>query len=92
MKYNQKGDMVQVIIKCNNRITITIRDTGEMISDDIRNYIFDPFVMGDYARKSGNGNGLGLCIAAKIIALHHGSIRLCEESNSEFSKAFVIMI
>ena len=92
LKYNHKGDMVQVIIKCNNRITITIRDTGEMISDEIRNYIFDPFVMGDYARKSGNGNGLGLCIAAKIIALHHGSIRLCEESNSEFSKAFVIMI
>ena len=63
-----------------------------MISDEIRNYIFDPFVMGDYARKSGNGNGLGLCIAAKIIALHHGSIRLCEENNSEFSKAFVIMM
>ena len=92
LKYNHKVDKVQVVVKCNEKIEIKIKDTGEIISDEIRNYIFDPFVMGDYARKSGNGNGLGLCIAAKIIALHHGNIRLCEDADSEFRKAFVIVL
>ena len=92
LKYNHKGDQVQVMIKCDEKIEITIKDTGDMISDEIKDYIFDPFVMGDYARKSGNGNGLGLCIVSKIIALHHGSIKLCENANSKFSKSFVIVL
>lgn len=50
-------------------ILITIRDNGPGIPDAIRKQIFDPFIT---TKKS--GKGLGLAVAAKIMADHGGVI------------------
>lgn len=70
-------------------ITIYIRDTGDKISEGLVEHIFEPFVMGDSARKAG-GNGLGLSIAARIVKLHHGQIELEQKEESQYTKSFVI--
>jgi two-component system nitrogen regulation sensor histidine kinase GlnL len=52
-------------------IFVSIEDNGPGIAADMRENIFDPFV----TNKEG-GKGLGLAVAAKIVADHGGSIEL----------------
>ncbi len=55
-------------------IVISVEDNGPGITADLHKSIFDPFV----TTKEG-GKGLGLAIAAKIVADHHGNIELDTE-------------
>ena len=55
-------------------MVIKIRDNGPGIPDDIRAYMFDPFVT-----SKPNGSGLGLALVAKIIGDHGGVIE-CESA------------
>jgi two-component system nitrogen regulation sensor histidine kinase GlnL len=50
-------------------LTVRIRDNGAGIPDHIRDGLFDPFVTGKLG-----GKGLGLALAAKIVAEHDGVI------------------
>ncbi len=50
-------------------LEITVRDNGAGISDDIKSFLFDPFVT-----TKQNGSGLGLPLVAKIIDEHGGMI------------------
>ncbi len=50
-------------------IEICIIDNGDGVSDDIRDFMFEPFVT-----SKTNGSGLGLALAAKIIGDHGGVI------------------
>lgn len=52
-------------------IEITVRDNGDGVPDDLRPYLFDPFVT---SRK--NGTGLGLALVAKLVGDHGGVIDL----------------
>ena len=52
-------------------LEITVRDNGAGISDDIKSFLFDPFVT---TKK--NGSGLGLALVAKIIDEHGGMINV----------------
>lgn len=92
LKYNGEGNTVYTNIKIiNDKIEIVVADDGIEIEDEIAEHIFDAFVMGDYSRKSGTGNGLGLCIAKKIINMYHGTIQL-EKSINNYKKAFIIKL
>lgn len=73
-------------------IKIYFGDDGVGISDDIRQNIFDPFVTGDYARKSGKGSGLGLAISKKIIEAHGGAIHLRDKDKTEYSTEYEILL
>lgn len=53
-------------------LRVNVKDNGPGIPDDIRNYLFDPFVT-----SKPNGSGLGLALVAKIIGDHGGVIE-CE--------------
>jgi len=55
--------------------TISVRDHGPGVPDDLLGAIFDPFVRveGDRSRASG-GVGLGLAIARRAVGLHRGTI------------------
>jgi signal transduction histidine kinase len=66
-------------------ITVRFRDNGPGIPDQIRGRIFEPF----FSTKN-EGIGLGLCIAAQIMAQHGGRIEL--ESISEPGTQFVVWI
>jgi two-component system nitrogen regulation sensor histidine kinase GlnL len=50
-------------------LEITVRDNGAGIPDDIKTFLFDPFVT-----TKQNGTGLGLALVAKIIDDHGGMI------------------
>lgn len=65
------------------KITITISDSGRGIVPEIQERIFEPF----FTSKQ-NGTGIGLCTVAQIINSHNGSITV----NSKVGKgtAFII--
>jgi signal transduction histidine kinase len=57
-------------------LTVSISDTGEGLSKDSLDYIFEPF---HSTKKTGIGTGLGLPIAHKIMEEHRGFIRVDSE-------------
>jgi signal transduction histidine kinase len=61
---------VKTYIK-DGKIFVNFTDTGSGIPEEIRDKIFDPFFT---TKKSGEGSGLGLDIAKKIIDKHEGEI------------------
>jgi two-component system sensor histidine kinase CpxA len=77
VRYTPEGTAVEVIMQKSERsATITIRDHGPGVPDDLLTRIFDPFFRVDNDRdRSSGGVGLGLSIARRAIELHHGTIR-----------------
>ena len=61
-------------------VLIRLGDDGKGVPAAIREHIFEPFVVGDEARTSGNGTGLGMAISKKIIEAHNGTIALLPEN------------
>ena len=60
-----------------NNIKIIFRDTGNGMSEEIKNKIFNPF----FTTKGDKGTGLGLSIAYKNITTHGGSIKVHSQIN-----------
>lgn len=54
-------------------LTISVQDRGPGVPEAELQLIFDPFYRGSNTRA--DGHGLGLAIAIRIIAAHHGTIR-----------------
>ncbi len=67
------GEIEVSISKVQNKITLTVKNTGEGIADSEREKIFERFYRSDSSRARGSGGyGLGLSIARQI-AKHHGA-------------------
>jgi signal transduction histidine kinase len=66
-------------------VVLRVRDYGRGMSDEERDMIFQPF----FTTKE-QGTGLGLCIAARIMASHGG--RLVLESTSDHGSTFAMWI
>jgi PAS domain S-box-containing protein len=60
------------------KISVSISDTGEGIEPNIMDKIFDPFFT---TKKQGEGSGLGLDIVKKIIDKHNGDILVKSKIN-----------
>jgi two-component system nitrogen regulation sensor histidine kinase GlnL len=56
-------------------LEFTVRDNGPGVPEEIRSYLFDPFVT-----TKANGTGLGLALVAKIVGDHGGVIECDSES------------
>ncbi len=52
-------------------LTVDIVDNGHGISEDVRGRIFEPFFT---TKRVGEGTGLGLDIAMRIVKTHRGSL------------------
>ena len=81
IKYNREnGELYISFYKDEADLVIRINDTGLGIDQDDIPYIFDRFYKVDQSRSEyRTGNGLGLSIAKKIIAIHKGSIDLISQ-------------
>ena len=66
-------------------VVVRIRDAGQGIPDDVRSRMFEPF----FTTKD-EGTGLGLCIAANIMARHGGQLVL--ESSTPSGTTFAVRV
>ena len=70
------GGTVRVAANCKSRetVSVTIRDDGPGIEEQIRDRIFNPF----FTTKD-DGTGLGLAIVHRIMESHGGHVSVCDE-------------
>jgi len=85
VKFTPKGGNVGIEITAfdiENKISITVWDTGKGIADNQRELLFEPFVQldGDFARYH-EGTGLGLALVSRLVEMHDGRIDLQSEVN-----------
>ena len=71
MAIKGEGDIYIKTERMDDRARISIRDTGEGMSQEIVDHIFEPFFT---TRAVGQGTGLGLSITYSIIEEHRGTI------------------
>ncbi|MES9898774.1 MAG: 7TM diverse intracellular signaling domain-containing protein [Sedimenticola sp.] len=75
IKYNKRGGKVFLdSVISNGEVEINIRDTGQGISGDKINKVFQPFERIDADKKGIEGTGIGLAITKHLITLMNGSI------------------
>jgi len=67
------GGAVDLEVTCEaDRVTLSVTDDGEGVSEAVSDTMFEPFVT---TREQDGGSGLGLAISAQIVASHEGEIR-----------------
>lgn len=83
------GKVVASLAIAENRVTLTIADTGPGVATEMQERIFQRFVRGDPAMQAVPGHGLGLPLV-KAIAVRHGArIRLSKTSDERADKGFL---
>ena len=90
IKYNINGGKIMLnIIDSQNKIILTVSDTGIGIPKEHIDRVFERFYRVDKSHsKETGGTGLGLSIVKHIAAYHHGKIKI----QSEVYKGTVIKI
>jgi signal transduction histidine kinase len=74
-----------------SEIEVSVTDTGEGISPEAINNIFERFYRVDKSRtRATGGSGLGLTIARRIIEMHGGTIRVESEPDKGSRFSFTI--
>ena len=70
----------------NDHLRVDIEDTGSGIPPELQEQIFDPFFT---TKPVGEGSGLGLDIAKRIVEQHQGTLRLTSEpGHTQFTLCF----
>lgn len=80
---DRNGEILVSAKRCREGVEIVVSDNGCGIKKSDLQRIFDPFFT-----RSPNGTGLGLTIVRKIIAEHHGAIKV--KSEEGMGAAFII--
>ncbi len=95
LKHNSSGTSIYVRVnetENKDRLIINIGDDGCGIPDEVRDRIFEAFVVGDESRTSGQGTGLGMTIAKKIVEAHGGTIKLVDAAEEGISTMYEIVL
>lgn len=75
LKFTPKGGKIYVNLSTNkDKIVVSIKDNGIGIKEEDLPFIFERLYRGDKSRSSTEGNGIGLTIVKKILALHYADI------------------
>jgi len=92
MKYAGDGGTVEVNLRTQgDKAVLSVRNTGDVISPEHLEHLFDRFYRVDKARsRDMGGYGLGLAIAKSIVEGHGGRIRV--ESNAETGTVFSVTL
>lgn len=83
---NNTGVIFITCINLDETVSITIKDTGMGISENLMDTIWVPF----YTTKKEKGTGLGLSICNKIVEMHHGTIQV--ESQVGMGSTFSLIL
>jgi two-component system phosphate regulon sensor histidine kinase PhoR len=81
VKYNVQGGRADVFVRTeNDRVILTVADTGVGIPKEAQERVFERFYRVDKSRSRRlGGTGLGLSIVKHIVGLYKGKIRLRSE-------------
>ncbi len=92
IKFSPPKSEIEIILEPSKfEMTIIIRDHGTGISTETKKKMFQPFMKGEsYGTGGEQGSGLGLAIVQKIVAEHHGKIRV--ESELEKGTTFYVTL
>jgi two-component system sensor histidine kinase HydH len=82
-----KGAITITTGKAGNHVSVSVRDTGAGIPDDVMARIFEPFFT-----TRAKGTGLGLAIVSKIIQDHGGTIRAVPPADGGAGTEVVIQL
>ena len=84
------GDLIITTgkVKFEDRVQITVQDTGIGIPAEMINKVFDPF----YTSKKGHGTGLGLSISYSYIKSHKGDVRIASTVNKGTTVTIILPI
>jgi two-component system sensor histidine kinase CpxA len=76
VRHSPAGSPIEVSLRTSPKdVTIAIRDYGPGVPEELLSQIFKPFFRVESARDSASGGvGLGLAIAQRAVALHHGKL------------------
>lgn len=82
IKYNRRGGKVSVVTSlCDDKVCISVSDTGYGIPDEFRDNIFQPFFRADKSRnRTLGGVGLGPSLVWEIANLHGGTVKISEST------------
>ncbi len=69
-------------------LEISVIDTGSGISEGNLQKVFDPFFT---TRPTGQGTGLGLSVARKVIELHQGDISIANRHDAKGAQATILL-
>lgn len=80
-KYTPQGGKIEIVLKkVGGKVIFSVKNSGDGLSDDEKERVFDRLYRGDQARERNTGSyGLGLAIAKQIMERHHGSINVESE-------------
>lgn len=87
VKYAPEYGIIRILLRRDPRgLQVQISDNGPGMSPEVQKRVFERFYQGDSSRAS-EGNGLGLALAHRIVALHGGTISVDsqEGAGSTFS-------
>ena len=74
VKFGPRGGLIRMrLIEEDGSVLFTINNEGKSIPDEDKSRIFNKFYQGDSSHES-EGNGLGLALVRKIVAIHGGEV------------------
>lgn len=85
VKYTPKGTTLFVCLMKSadgKNIIIHIGDNGPGIPEQMKSVLMDPFVVAEPSRSNGQGTGLGLSVARRIVEAHGGEITILDEKET----------
>lgn len=90
IKYTPSGFVKVKLSKNNNKVLLTVSDSGLGISPELKDRLFEKFSRGNQVSKMHvNGTGLGLFVAKEMMQAHGGDIRVESQGENRGSTFFV---
>ena len=87
VKFNPIGGSILICLKSSEQnVLFSVKDSGCGISEADKKRIFDKFYQSGTSHKD-EGNGLGLALVKRIVAIHQGNIDVenCPEGGCKFT-------
>ena len=89
IKYTERGTIGIVLTRCENKIKLTVSDTGSGIDAKTLPHIFDRYYQGGGDHQKA-GTGIGLAVVKTLAELHKGSIEV--SSSKDKGTAFTLIL